>query len=278
MSIELRERDLGQLLAHILEVATDQFGRLFLLQLIFGMPLLLVQVLLQPGRGLEDLRLDTPPEELLPVVAKFYGEIGLLALITALAYPLEQAAAALLVKQLVNGERPDLRACMVGALRLWPRCLLLTVTLGVITTLGSFCCIAPGVIFWTWFFVAMPVLVIEGGSWTGAFGRSRALVGGIDPARRGRFWEALAVYVLAAFAPAMVLTPFVLGLSAIPSPAAQAIIGHFAMITFGVLPLAAPSVLYYHLRVVREAHDVDRLADLVDAIGATSLEPAPPKA
>lgn len=268
MSVELRERDLGQLLAHILEVATDQFGRLFLLQLVVGMPLLVMQLVLKPGEGLANLRLDAPPEELLPVVAAFYGEIGLLGLMTAVTYPIEQATAALLVRQLVRGEQPDLRACLAGALRLWPRCLLLTVTLGVVTTLGSLCCIAPGVIFWTWFFVAMPVLVIEGGSWTAAFGRSRALVGGIDPNRGGRFWEALAVYLLAAFAPAMVLTPFVMGLSLVPSQAAQAIIGHLAMITFGVLPLAAPSVLYYHLRVVREAHDVDRLADLVDAIGA----------
>jgi hypothetical protein len=276
MSMELRERDLGQLLAHILEVATEQFGRLFLLQLVVGLPLLVTQLVLKPGSGLEDLRLDTPPEELLPIVATFYGELGLLALLTAVTYPIEQATAALLVRQLVDGERPDLLACLRGALRLFPRCLLLTVTLGVITTLGSMCCIAPGVIFWTWFMVVTPVLVLEGGPWSAAFGRSRALVGGINPARGGRFWEALAVYLLAAFAPAMVLTPLVMGLSLVPSPAAQALIGHFAMITLGVIPLTAPSVLYYHLRVVREAHDVDRLADLVDAIGATA--PAPPKA
>lgn len=276
MSMELRERDLGQLLAHILEVATEQFGRLFLLQLVVGLPLLVTQLVLKPGSGLEDLRLDTPPEELLPIVATFYGELGLLALLTAITYPIEQATAALLVRQLVDGERPDLLACLRGALRLFPRCLLLSVTLGVITTLGSLCCIAPGVIFWTWFMVVIPVLALEGGPWSAAFGRSRALVGGINPARGGRFWEALAVYLLAAFAPAMVMTPLVMGLSLVPSPAAQAIIGHFAMITFGVIPLTAPSVLYYHLRVVREAHDVDRLADLVDAIGAAA--PAPPKA
>lgn len=270
MSLELRERDLGQLLAHILEVATEQFGRLFLLQLIVGMPMLVTQLVLQPGNGLENLRLDTPPEELLPVVAAFYGELGVIMLIAALAWPIEQATVALLIKRLVDGEPPDLPACLLGALRLWPRCLLLTVTLGVITTLGSMCCIAPGIIFWAWFFVAAPVLVIEGGPWTAAFGRSRALVGGISPATGGRFWEALAVYLLSAFAPGMVLAPLLMGLSLVPSPAAQALIGHFATITLGVIPLTAPAVLYYHLRVVREAHDVDRLADLVDAIGATA--------
>lgn len=277
--IELRERDLGQLIGQIFEVAADQFGRLFLLQLLLSAPGLIAQLVLLPGFDLEGLQVGAPPEELLPVVLAFYGKLGVVLLITAVTWPFELAAVSLLVKRLVDGQPPDLGACLRGALRLWPRCLLLSVTLGIVTSFGMMCCIVPGVVFWTWFFVAAPVLVVEDAPWASAFGRSRQLVGGLDRERNGRFWEVLAVYVLTGFAPGFVLAPIFMLLGLVPSVMVQTIAQHVLAITVGVIPLVAMPLVYYHLRVVREAHDLARVADLVDRIGAAAPDPdAPPAA
>ncbi len=266
--IELRERDLGQLIGHVFEVVADQFGRLLLLQLLFGTPTLIAQLVLMPGVDLTGLQAAGRPEDFLPAVAAFYGKLGAILLITALTWPFELAAVSLLVKQLAEGRPPDLRACLRGALRLWPRCLLLSVTLGVVTTLGTMCCFVPGMVFWTWFFVATPALVVEDAPWASCFGRSRQLVGGIDADRGGRFWEVLAIYLLTAFAPGLVLAPVFMVLGLVPSVVAQTILQHLLAITVGMVSLVAMPVVYYHLRVGREAYDLERVADLVDAIGA----------
>lgn len=268
--IELRERDLGQLIGQIFEVAADQFGRLFLMQLVLSTPGLIAQLVLLPGVDLEALQVGGPPEQFLSVILAFYGKLGVILLITAVIWPFELAAVSLLIKRLVDGQPPDLGACLRGAVRLWPRCLLLSVTLGVVTTLGTMCCFVPGIIFWTWFFVAAPALVIEDAPWASAFGRSRQLVGGIDRERNGRFWEVLAIYLLTGFAPGFVLAPFFMLLGLVPSVMAQTVVQHVMAITVGVIPLVAMPLVYYHLRVVREAHDLARVADLVDAIGATA--------
>lgn len=266
MSLELRERDLGQLLAQIFSFAADQFGRLFILQVLAGLPVLAAQLILQPGVGFEGLRFDGDPEALIPVVAAFYGKLLAVALVAALLYPLELAAAALLVQRLVDGQPADLPACLRGALRRWPRCLMLTVTLGVMVTVGSMCCIAPGIIFSIWFFVAVPAFVIEDRPWTGAFGRSRALVGGLSAG--GRFLEVLVVYLLTTFAPGMVLAPVFMALTLVPSPSAQMILQQALGMLAGVLVLAAAPLVYFHLRVAREAYDLQRIAALVDVIGS----------
>ncbi|MCO5165510.1 MAG: hypothetical protein M9894_03960 [Planctomycetes bacterium] len=269
MSLELRERDIGQLLAQIFSFSADQFGRLFILQCIAGLPVLVAQLVLQPGLDL-DLSFGGRPEELAPVVGAFYGKLLIVAVVAALFLPIEVVAASLLVQRLVDGQPPDLPGCLREALRRWPRCLLLTVTLGVIVALGAMCCMVPGVVFSIWFFVVVPVFVIERTPWTGAFARSRGIVGGLSGG--GRFLEVLVVYLLTAFAPGMILAPIFLALTLIPSVSAQLILQQTLTMGAGVVMLAAPPLVYYHLRVTREAYDLQRICELVDVIGAQAQQ------
>lgn len=265
MTLELRDRDLGQLLATILETATGQFGRLLLLQVVGTGPVFLTQLALDPGGALAGLNLGAPPEEIVPVLARFYGALLVVAVVSVLLYPIELAAAALLVEQLVEGRPPDLWACLKGAARAWPRTLLLTVTWNVAATIGLLLCYLPGLAIYTLFFASPAVVVLERQlPWMAAFQRSRELL-------RGHFLETLVVYLAVLYAPAMVLAPVLIGASLLPG-AAGTIVGFVVGAALGTLPLVAHPIVYYHLRTVNEALDVERLTALVDAIGARQAQ------
>lgn len=263
--VELRPRALGDLLSHILEVSADQFGRLFLIQLIARAPVLIAQVLLEPNSGLQDIRLDTPPDKLLPLVLAFYGKLIGITLLLGLVLPIEAAASTFLVRRLVDGEPPRVGACLREALGVWPRTLLLTVTFTVITFLATMACFVPGIVATVMFFAVVPAFLVERLPWTTAFGRSRELVGWTSGS--GRFFEVLVVYLVTAFAPALIVAPVLVAASLIPSEVAQILIGHLVTLSATVPAQAAAPLVYYHLRVVRESHDIERLARLVDELG-----------
>lgn len=265
MTLELRDRDLGQLLATILETATTHFGRLFLLQVVGTGPVFLLELALDPGGALAGISIGAPPEEIIPVLAQFYGALLALAVVSLLLYPLELAAASLLVEQLVDGRPPDLWACLKGAVRAWPRTLLLTVTWNVAAMVGLVLCYLPGLAIYALFFASPTVVVLERKlSWMAAFQRSREL-------QRGRFLETLVVYLAVIYAPAMVLAPILLLSSLLPG-ASGTIVGFVSGAAIGTLALVAHPIVYFHHRTVNEALDVERLATLVDAIGARQAE------
>ncbi len=269
MSLELRDRDLGQLLATILETATSQFGRLLLFQLPGVVPLILLQLAFDPAGALDGLKLDAPPEQLFPVLARFYGALLVLAVGTVLVLPIKLAAAALLVEQLVDGRPPDAWACLGGALRLWPRTLLLVVTWNVAATIGIFACVLPGLAIYALFLASPAVVVLERQlPWMAAFQRSRELA-------RGRLLENFVVYLATVYAPALVAAPFLIAASLLPGTAAT-IVTHLLTLGVETLMLVSYPIVYFHLRTVNEALDVERLTALVDAIGAREAARAAP--
>lgn len=72
--------------------------------------------------------------------------------------------------------------------RIW-RLILLSLLVSLLSALGLALCVAPGIWLWGIWAVAVPALIIENRSITGALGRSRSLV-------RGTFWRVWGIRAL----------------------------------------------------------------------------------
>jgi len=116
--------------------------------------------------------------------------------------------------------------------------------------------------FFTWFYVAAPLMVIEDLSVRDAMGRSRELSSGWR-------WSILGFLI--------VTTLLVGAVNGAIDAVLAAAVGHglgplLVSYVFGValstISVVAPVVFYFQLRVVKEALDVESLSSLVDAIAA----------
>ena len=137
-----------------------------------------------------------------------------------------------------------------------------------VATIGIFACVLPGLAIYALFLASPAVVVLERQlPWMAAFQRSRELA-------RGRFLENFVVYLATVYAPALIAAPFIVAASLLPGLAAT-IVTHLLTLSIETLMLVSYPVVYYHLRTVNEALDVERLATLVDAIGAR-VDAAPP--
>lgn len=133
---------------------------------------------------------------------------------------------------------------------------------GLVTTLGLFCCLVPGILFGVWFSMTAPVCVLEGRGGTAAMGRSRELV-------RGHGWRVVGLFLLS-FLVTVALTIGISILSAFVIPlmtenqVTQAVVqqGISALIELGIAPLWSVSwvLLYYDLRIRKEGFDMEILA------------------
>jgi hypothetical protein len=133
---------------------------------------------------------------------------------------------------------------------------------GLITVLGFFLCVIPGIYLAVAFAVALPVLMSEGERGTKALGRSRALV-------RGRWWKT-ALTLLVAGLLASIVSGLVsgavsaVGLTAGDEPVAvffiAAVSGTAGALISTPFSAAYHTVLYFDLRVRKEALDLRLLA------------------
>ncbi len=126
----------------------------------------------------------------------------------------------------------------------------------LVIILGCFMLIVPGVIFSLWFLLIVPVVVLESKGGSAAMGRSRELMR--DNLGKG-FVLGLLVGIIGATAGGVFRA--VTGAIHWPHPA----IGIFlqTLLTAVVVPIqTAPwTLLYYDLRIRKEAFDLDKLAD-----------------
>lgn len=259
---ELRERDLGEVIGVTYALSADLFGRLFLVQLLAATAGALLQLVLQPQLDPAQFAAASEEQQFRLIMEFLVGTL-VVAMALGVLHPLASGFSALLVGRAFEGRPLAFWPCLLGALRFYPGLLLIEVTLGVIQTLGMFACLVPTFLFTVWFFVSGPAYVLEGRSWAESFGRSRDLTA-------GHRWEVFAVLMAAAMAPQLMLG-FVAGLLEliVPSFAARVLLLHGMTAAISTVSSVAPVVVYYHLRVVKEALDVTRLEELVDAIGET---------
>ncbi len=253
---ELRERDLGELIGACLSVAADRFGPLLLVGFACYLPMLLVQGLLMPDIPTFGA---TPPS--FEMIAQVYVAAGAGLLIYAVLYPLELGLATWIVAPAFTGRALPWREVVRRTVRRYPALLMLSVAVGTLEGVGYLFCLVPGVVLATWFYVASVALLLEDRGWLDALQRSRELTEG------HRVWIFVVWIVVRMLLP-MTGAPAALFAQVIPSTLGQTLIGGLVQVVFVTFALAAPVVVYYHLRVVKESLDLKILARLVDQIGA----------
>jgi hypothetical protein len=133
------------------------------------------------------------------------------------------------------------------------------VIVGIVVMIGFLLFIVPGVIFSLWYYVVVPVVILEGAAGFRALGRSRELV-------RGNLGKAF-VLGLVVFLLSAIFGGVLQGVAKfVPWP-------HPALATFALsilpalwLPIqTAPSILlYYDLRIRKEAFDLQQLSETLN--------------
>jgi hypothetical protein len=208
------------------------------------------------------MQMGASPTDIFAFYDEFLGSVGWWMAAAFLPYPFVQAAGALITAQSFEGEERSLISILAEALRRYGRVFLVLVALGMFNIIG----ICPGLLigfllFSAWFYVAVPIAVLEDVGWAEALQRSRAL--------GHRFYSLTLVMFLAAqYGVFFVLAPFAFMFQMALSDYyyANVLVQSFLALVVGVIPLVAPVVTYYHLRVVKEHYDVQRLAELVPVI------------
>jgi hypothetical protein len=184
-------------------------------------------------------------------------------LVGILAGQLAQAGCLRAITDAYLGEQATWRGSLRYALRRLPAVFLISLFVTVLSFLGLILCIVPGVYLWAAYFVAIPVLLIEGSGPIKSLGRSRRLV-------KGFWWRTFGVAVVGALLVAIVsaaLTAVVVGV-VFAHPARDTATGfvlNTLASTVGAMlttPAAAAfaTVLYIDLRVRKEGFDLLLLA------------------
>ena len=177
------------------------------------------------------------------------------------------------------GRSTGWRSSLGFAARRFHSILWIVVLGGVLTIIGALFCLIPGIYLGVAFAVSLPVLMSEGQRGRKALGRSRALV-------RGRWWKTALVLLVAGLL-ASLLSAIVSGaISALTAVGVDDPVSVFFIAavagTAGALvstPFSAAyhTVLYFDLRVRKEAFDLRLLASRLGVEPPPGWEPAPPR-
>jgi hypothetical protein len=148
----------------------------------------------------------------------------------------------------------------------------------LVTIAGVLLCVIPGVYFFVAFSVVMPVLLLEGLRGRRAMGRSRQLV-------KGRWWPAFALLAVGLIITGIVGAVIQSLITAVTfTDTGNDTFVAFLVTTIGAVAAAivtAPfqaaytSVLYFDLRVRKEAFDLQLLAQQIGVEPPAGLGPAP---
>ncbi len=211
----------------------------------------------------------------------------LVALIVgALAGKLAQAASFRAVADAYLGERPDWKTSIAFALRRLHVVVAASILIGIAVGLGTIACFIPGIYLWAAFYVAIPVVLLEGQGPIAAMGRSRSLVD-------GRWWSTFGV-ALVGYVFASVISLVLVGLVTalfLSGTSSHSVVGFIvatasstiASVITTPLTAAFATVLYIDLRVRKEGFDLLLLAQRMGVepsagAAAQSVDPLLPAA
>lgn len=255
MRVELRQRTIGEMAGLSFSLSADMFGPLFIILLICNLPHVFVQLFLMPD-------LNKPEGDPMVLLQRVGIAVGVMSAVSLITFPLQEGALVHLVAGPFLGERRTILGSFKAAFKRYGSILMLLLALGVITILGFFAAIVPYFIFSAWFYVALPVMMFERVGWIQALQRARALA-------HGRTMECLGIFLVTRFLLPMFIGPVLLLPATVLADYyfASVLLQYLFTLMTSMIWMVAPVIAYFHLRVVKEAYDVERLADLVPLIG-----------
>ena len=202
---------------------------------------------------------------------------GIAGLIGFVAGQLATGACFKAVAQAYLGEQPNWRESLGFALRRFHSILWIVILGGFLTVVGLVFCLIPGIYLAVSFAVALPVLMAEGQRGRRALGRSRRLVS-------GRWWWTLLILVVGGLLASIVSGLISGAISALGFASGSEPISAFLITaiagTAGALvatPFSASyhTVLYFDLRVRKEAFDLQLIASGLGVEPPPGWEPPP---
>lgn len=257
MQIRLKPRTVGELVGLTLQLSIAHFPALFAIFLVVNAPVLWIQLELQAALNARQ-----------PVMIL----TGVALIVPMLLSALSSAAATTIVAGSFTGQRTTLGAALTIALRRLLPLIGFTLAYGVLVGLGTLLLIVPGILVLVRLYVGTCALVLDGTGVNASFARADAL-------SAGRRWPILGfvlLITLVSVVPAMALG----ALMGAVNPASDfdesstggVVVSWLVNTLLGVIGVVAPVVMYFDLRVRREAFDVEQLAELVDRIGREGAE------
>lgn len=248
MQVDLRPRSLGELVGQTLALSAAHFVRLFPITFVLSAPSVALEFY---GKTLDQVR-DPGPALL----------VSLISIVVSMAiWPLGAAAAITMVAGSFTGRSSSLmEGVRVGLRRLLPL-LGATFAVSIIAGLATLLLIVPGLMVMTAFYVVPCVVVLEGLGVGPSMRRSRDLT-------RGQRWRVFGLFLVVGL---LVQIVPAIGLSMLIEMGVQnigAIFASMVVVAACAIPSTiAPVIVFFDLRVRKEAFDVSVLGDLVARIG-----------
>ena len=130
------------------------------------------------------------------------------------------------------------------------------ILVGLVVLVGFILCLVPGIIFSLWFLVIAPVVILEGKAGPSAMGRSRELMrGNLDKGFILAFVVGILSFIIAwALGMLTALVPWL-------HPAAAVFVQNLVQAIIVPIQTAPWILLYYDLRIRKEAFDLQKLAE-----------------
>jgi hypothetical protein len=153
-----------------------------------------------------------------------------------------------------------------------------TLLSGLVIGLGTLLCLVPGLMFMTWFFATSSIVCLEGRGGTGAMGRSRELV-------RGSGWRIFGFLLLTILLQGVLVGPVSVAAELVLPRITDSMALRFTLSTVFqqilgmiVTPFfsAVLVLLYYDLRIRKEAFDLEVLAKNLGVSPPPAAAPAQP--
>ena len=259
---DLRPLSIGEILDVAIKIYLRNAWTLFRVVLVVVAPVEIVSALIQASAASNDADAASVSSH---DVALYLSAIGAATVLGLLANTVATGASFKAVADAYLGEQPIWRSSLRFAFARLHSILWITILGGIATVVGFVFCIIPGIYLWIAFAVAVPVLLTAGVKGSKALDRSRALV-------RDRWWGTFGVVLLGTILAGVVAAAIgaVAGFAA-GSTDANTVAGFLVNSVSGTLgsmistPFTAAfvTVLYFDLRVRKEAFDLQLLAERI---------------
>ena len=278
---QLRPLGIGEILDVGITIYRRNFRALLTLVFVVVAPFEILSALIQASALPDNTFItDTSATEPIDIDRDFWlgiAAFGVAGLLSFIAGIIATGACFKAIADGYLGERADWRPALRYAARRLHSIIWVTMLGTFIAVIGFIFFIVPGVYLYVCFAVAVPVLLTEGVKGRKALGRSRRLV-------RGRWWGTFGVVFLGALLVSIVQGALV-GLTAIVTTldTADPTLGSFIFSTTATVlasvistPLSAAfiTVLYFDLRVRKEAFDLQLLAEQIGVEPGEGASPA----
>jgi hypothetical protein len=264
---ELRPLSIGEILDVAIKIYLRNAWTLFRVVLVVVAPIQVVSALIKASAESSGNTLDSSSGTTVGShdVAYALSAFAAVTILGMLASTMANGACFKAVSDAYLGEQPTWRSSLRFAFARIHSILWVTFLVGLVTGIGTILCIIPGVYFWAAFAVAVPVMLTEGVKGRKALGRSRALV-------TDRWWGTFGVVLLGSIL-AGVVSAAIGGVARLAGGTADAnsVTGFLVNTVSGTLgatvgtPFTAAFVivLYFDLRVRKEAFDLQLLAERI---------------